>query len=141
VNLAYSSRNRSASIRIPMYDTSPKAKRVEIRFPDPSCNPYLAFSALMMAGIDGIMNKIDPGDPLDKDIYALSSEELSLVPHMPGSLEEALVALEKDHEFLLRGDVFTRDVIDMWIEYKRERELNPVRLRPVPYEFFLYYDV
>ncbi|MBI5533575.1 MAG: type I glutamate--ammonia ligase [Deltaproteobacteria bacterium] len=141
VNLAYSSRNRSASIRIPMYDTSPKAKRVEVRFPDPSCNPYLAFSALMMAGVDGILNKIDPGDPLDKDIYALSSEELAAVPHMPGSLEEALIALEKDHEFLLRGDVFTRDVIEMWLEYKRDKELNPVRLRPVPYEFFLYYDI
>jgi glutamine synthetase len=141
VNLAYSSRNRSASIRIPMYDSSPKAKRVEVRFPDPSCNPYLAFSALMMAGLDGILNKIDPGDPLDKDIYALSSEELANVPHMPGSLEEALAALERDHEFLLRGDVFTRDVIEMWLEYKREHELNPVRLRPVPYEFFLYYDI
>ncbi len=141
VNLAYSSRNRSAALRIPMYDTSPKSKRVEIRFPDPSCNPYLAFSALMMAGIDGVLNKIDPGDPLDKDIYALSSEELSQVPHMPGSLEDALNALEADHEFLLRGDVFTRDVIEMWVEYKREHELNPVRLRPVPYEFFLYYDI
>jgi len=141
VNLAYSSRNRSAALRIPMYDTSPKSKRVEIRFPDPSCNPYLAFSALMMAGIDGVLNKIDPGDPLDKDIYALSSEELSQVPHMPGSLEEALNALEADHEFLLRGDVFTRDVLEMWVEYKREHELNPVRLRPVPYEFFLYYDI
>jgi glutamine synthetase len=141
VNLAYSSRNRSAAVRIPMYDTSPKSKRLEVRFPDPSCNPYLAFAAMMMAGIDGILERIDPGDPLDKDIYALSSEELSHVPHMPGSLEEALGCLEADHEFLLRGDVFTRDVLDMWIEYKRDRELNPVRLRPVPYEFFLYYDI
>jgi glutamine synthetase len=141
VNLAYSSRNRSASIRIPMYDANPKARRVEVRFPDPSCNPYLAFSALMMAGLDGILNKIDPGDPLDKDIYALSPEELKNVPVMPGSLEEALACLEADHDFLLRGDVFTQDVLDTWLEYKRERELNPVRLRPVPYEFFLYYDL
>jgi glutamine synthetase len=141
VNLAYSSRNRSASIRIPMYDASPKSKRIEVRFPDPSCNPYLAFSALMMAGVDGILNKIDPGDPLDKDIYALSSEELSAVPHLPGSLEEALRALEQDHQFLLKGDVFTRDVIEMWIDYKRERELLPVQLRPVPYEFLLYYNI
>lgn len=141
VNLAYSSRNRSAALRIPMYDVSPKARRVEVRFPDPSTNPYLAFAALLMAGIDGIVNKTDPGDPLDKDIYALSPEELSGVPKMPGSLEESLSALEQDHEFLLRGDVFTKDVIETWIEYKREKELNPVRLRPVPYEFFLYYDI
>ncbi len=141
VNLAYSSNNRSAAIRIPMYNASPKAKRVEIRFPDPSCNPYLAFAATMMAGIDGILNKIDPGDPLDKDIYSLSPEELAHVPHMPASLEEALAALEKDHDFLLRGDVFTKDVLDTWLEYKREKELTPVRLRPVPYEFFLYYDL
>ncbi len=142
VNLAYSSRNRSAAIRIPVAGiTSPNARRIEVRFPDPSCNPYLAFSAMMMAGLDGIQNKIDPGDPLDKDIYSLSPEELAEVPHMPASLEEALDALEKDHEFLLRGDVFTKDVISTWIEYKRDRELNQVRLRPVPYEFFLYYDI
>jgi len=142
VNLAYSSRNRSASIRIPVAGiTSPKQRRIEVRFPDPSCNPYLAFSAMLMAGLDGIQNKIDPGDPLDKDIYALSPEELAGVPHMPGSLEEALSSLEKDHEFLLRGDVFTKDVITTWIEYKKDRELNQVRLRPVPYEFFLYYDI
>jgi glutamine synthetase len=142
VNLAYSSRNRSASIRIPVAGVnSPKARRIEVRFPDPSCNPYLAFSAMMMAGLDGIQNKIDPGDPLDKDIYALSPEELAEVPHMPGSLDEAFENLEKDHEFLLRGDVFTKDVISTWLEYKREKELNPVRLRPVPYEFFLYYDI
>jgi len=142
VNLAYSSRNRSAAIRIPVAGiTSPKARRIEVRFPDGSCNPYLAFSAMLMAGLDGIQNKIDPGDPLDKDIYALSPEELAEVPHMPGSLEEALVALEKDHEFLLRGDVFTKDVISTWLEYKRDKELNQVRLRPVPYEFFLYYDI
>ncbi len=142
VNLAYSSRNRSASIRVPVAGvTSPKARRIEVRFPDPSCNPYLAFSAMMMAGIDGIQNKIDPGDPLDKDIYALSPEELAEVPHMPASLEEALDALEKDHEYLLRGDVFTKDVISVWLEYKRERELAQVRLRPVPYEYFLYFDI
>ena len=142
VNLAYSSRNRSASIRIPVAGiNSPKARRIEVRFPDPTCNPYLAFAAMMMAGLDGIQNKIDPGDPLDKDIYALSPEELKEVPHMPGSLDEALDALESDHEFLLRGDVFTKDVISTWIEYKREREVDPVRLRPVPYEFYLYYDI
>ena len=140
VNLAYSSRNRSASIRIPMFSPSPKAKRIEVRFPDPSCNPYLAFAAMVMAGLDGIQNKIDPGDPLEKDIYSLSPEELAKVPHMPGSLDEALDALEKDHEFLLRGDVFTKDLIETWIEYKREREADAVRLRPVPYEFVLYYD-
>jgi glutamine synthetase len=142
VNLAYSSRNRSASIRIPVLaNASPKSRRIEVRFPDPSCNPYLAFSAMMMAGLDGIQNKIEPGEPLDKDIYALSPEELHQVPHMPGSLEEALAWLEADHEFLLRGDVFTKDLIHEWLTYKRDRELNPVRLRPVPYEFFLYYDI
>jgi glutamine synthetase len=140
VNLAYSSRNRSASIRIPVAGSSPKARRIEVRFPDASCNPYLAFSAMMMAGLDGVKNRIDPGDPLDKDIYALSPEELKEVPHMPGSLDEALSALERDHEFLLQGDVFTKDLLQTWIDYKRERELDAVRLRPVPYEFFLYYD-
>jgi glutamine synthetase len=141
VNLAYSSRNRSASIRIPVQaGNSPKARRIEVRFPDASCNPYLAFAAMMMAGLDGVKNRIDPGDPLDKDIYALSPEELKEVPHMPGSLDEALHALEHDQDFLLQGDVFTRDLIQTWIEYKRERELDAVRLRPVPYEFFLYYD-
>jgi glutamine synthetase len=141
VNLAYSSRNRSASIRIPVVAGSPaKARRIEVRFPDATCNPYLAFAAMMMAGLDGVINKIDPGDPLDKDIYSLSPEELKHVPHMPGSLDEAIRALEADHEFLLRGDVFTRDLLDTWIEYKREREVDPVRLRPVPYEYFLYYD-
>jgi len=141
VNLAYSSRNRSASIRIPVVaGNSAKARRIEVRFPDATCNPYLAFSAMMMAGLDGIINKIDPGDPLDKDIYSLSPEELKDVPHMPGSLQEAIEAIERDHEFLLRGDVFTRDLLETWIEYKREKELDPVRLRPVPYEFFLYYD-
>ena len=141
VNLAYSQRNRSAAVRIPMYSTSPKAKRIEFRCPDPACNPYLAFSAMLLAGIDGIINKIDPGDPLDKDIYDLPPEELKNVPSTPGSLEEALRVLERDHDFLLRGDVFTEDVIDAWITYKMEREVKPMALRPHPYEFGLYYDV
>jgi glutamine synthetase len=140
VNLAYSSRNRSASIRIPMYSSSPKARRIEVRFPDPSCNPYLAFAAMMMAGLDGVQRKLDPGDPLDKDIYSLSPEELKDVPHVPGSLDDALTALERDHEFLLKGDVFTRDLLDEWIGFKRSKEADPVRLRPTPYEFSLYYD-
>lgn len=141
VNLAYSARNRSAAVRIPMYSPSPKAKRLETRFPDPSCNGYLAFSALFMAGLDGIENKINPGDPLDKDIYALGPEELANIPSVPGSLEDALKALKEDHEFLLKGDVFTEDVIETWIDYKMENEVNPMKLRPVPYEFMLYYDV
>ncbi|MGP0630000.1 type I glutamate--ammonia ligase [Nitrospina sp. 32_T5] len=140
VNLAYSSRNRSASIRIPMYSPSPKAKRIECRFPDPTANGYLAFSALLMAGLDGIENKIDPGEPLDKDIYALGPEDLANIPSLPTSLEEALECLEEDHEFLLKGDVFTQDIIDRWISYKRENEVAPIRLRPHPYEFYLYYD-
>ncbi|OGP31385.1 MAG: type I glutamate--ammonia ligase [Deltaproteobacteria bacterium GWC2_42_11] len=140
INLAYSSRNRSASIRIPMYSPSPKSKRIEVRFPDPSCNGYLAFAAMLMAGLDGIQNKINPGEPLDKDIYGLSPEELSKVPSAAGSLEEALNALRDDHEFLLKGDVFTQDVIDTWVEYKIDKEVNPVKLRPVPYEFALYFD-
>jgi glutamine synthetase len=140
VNLAYSSRNRSASIRIPMYSPSPKAKRIEVRFPDPSCNPYLAFAAMMMAGLDGIENKIDPGQPLDKDIYSLAAEELASVPTMPGSLEEALNHLEGDSEFLMKGDVFTEDAVRTWIEYKREREHKPVSIRPHPHEFELYFD-
>jgi glutamine synthetase len=141
VNLAYSQRNRSASCRIPMYSPSPKAKRVEFRCPDPSCNPYLAFSAMLMAVIDGIQNKIHPGDPLDKDIYDLAPEELASVPKTPGSLEEALAALRADHDFLLRGDVFTPDVIDTWIWYKTEKEVDALRLRPHPYEFCMYYDI
>jgi glutamine synthetase len=141
VNLAYSSRNRSASIRIPMYSASPKAKRIEVRFPDPICNPYLAFAAMLMAGLDGIENKIDPGEPLDKDIYALSPEELSNVPCMPGSLDEALDNLQADHEFLLKGDVFTEDAIETWIEYKRKHECQQVALRPHPHEFELYFDM
>ena len=124
MNLALSSRNRSASCRIPMYSPSPKAKRVEVRFPDPACNPYLAFAAMLMAGLDGIENRIDPGQPLDKDIYALSPEELKDVPTMPGCLDEALDELEEDHEFLLKGDVFTEDVIATWIEYKRKDEVD-----------------
>ena len=141
VNLAYSSRNRSAAVRIPMYSASPKAKRIEVRFPDPSSNPYLAFSAMLMAGLDGIRNSIDPGEPLDQDIYELSPAELSKVPSVPGSLEGALEALEADHEFLLQGDVFTADAISMWIDYKRSREVDAVRLRPHPYEFKLYFDI
>jgi glutamine synthetase len=141
VNLAYSSRNRSAAIRISTYSASPKSRRLELRFPDPSCNPYIAFSAMLMAGIDGVQNKIDPGDPLDKDIYSLSPEELKDVPRMPASLEQALDALERDYEFLLRGDVFTRDAIQMWLDYKREHELQPMRLHPHPLEFHLYYDI
>jgi glutamine synthetase len=141
VNLAYSQRNRSASCRIPMYSPSPKAKRVEFRCPDPSCNPYLAFSAMLMAVIDGIQNKINPGQPLDKDIYDLSPEELAEVPKTPGSLEDSLMALKNDHAFLLRGDVFTQDVIDTWIAYKMKNEVDAMRLRPHPYEFCLYYDM
>jgi glutamine synthetase len=141
VNLAYSSRNRSAAVRIPMYSPSPKAKRIEVRFPDPACNAYLAFAAMLMAGLDGIENRLDPGEPLDKDIYALSPAELSKVPSVPGSLEGALNALESDHEFLTKGDVFTQDVIETWLEYKRGKEIDPVRLRPHPYEFKLYFDI
>ncbi len=141
VNLAYSRRNRSASIRIPLYTESPKAKRLEFRPPDPSCNPYLALAAQLMAGLDGILNRIDPGPPLDKDLYGLPPEELSEIPTMPGSLSDALDALEKDHEFLLKGDVFTADFLHTWIEYKRHREVDEMALRPHPYEFALYYDI
>jgi len=140
VNLAMSARNRSASIRIPMYSDNPKAKRMEFRCPDPTCNPYIAFSAIMMAALDGIQNKIDPGAPLDRDIYAMTKEELREIPSTPGSLSEALEALERDHKFLLKGDVFTQDMIDTWIDYKRENEIAPLALRPHPYEFHLYYD-
>ncbi|MCC6419985.1 MAG: type I glutamate--ammonia ligase [Gemmataceae bacterium] len=141
VNLAYSQRNRSASIRIPVYSHSPKAKRIEFRCPDGSSNPYLAFSAMLMAMLDGIKNKVHPGEPLDKDIYDLEPEELEKVPKAPGALDEALSSLEKDHEFLLQGEVFTEDVIGTWIWYKREKEVDAIRLRPHPYEFMLYYDV
>ena len=139
VNLAYSNRNRSASLRIPVTD-NPKSKRVEYRTPDPSCNGYLAFAAMMMAGLDGIENKIDPGEPLDKDIYGMSPEELKDIPSVAGTLNEALDALEADHDWLLKGDVFTKDVIEMWLEYKRENEVDPVRMRPCPEEFALYFD-
>ncbi len=141
VNLAYSMRNRSAACRIPVYSTSPKAKRIEYRCPDPSCNPYLAFSAMLMAGLDGVFNKIDPGSAMDKDLYDLPPEEKAQLKTTPGSLGDVLNALEDDHEFLLRGDVFTQDVVDTWISYKREVELEQVNLRPVPYEFYLYYDL
>jgi glutamine synthetase len=141
VNLAYSQRNRSAAIRIPMYSPSPKAKRLEFRCPDPSCNPYLSFSAILMAMIDGIQNKIDPGEPLDKDIYDLSPEEMAGVPQTPGSLEQSLAALAVDHDYLLRGDVFTADVVETWIKYKTVNEVQAMQLRPHPYEFCLYYDL
>jgi glutamine synthetase len=141
VNLAYSSRNRSAAVRIPMYSASPKSKRVEFRPPDPAANPYLAFAAMMMAGLDGVQNKIDPGQPLDKDIYDLNPEELKKVPSMPASLEEALECLEEDHAFLLKGDVFTEELIETFISYKKKAEADAVRLRPHPYEFALYYDI
>jgi glutamine synthetase len=141
VNLAYSRRNRSAAVRIPVYSASPKSKRIEFRPPDPACNPYLAFSAMLMAGLDGIENKIDPGQPLDKDIYDLSPEELRDVPSLPGSLEDSLQALEDDNKFLLRGDVFTPELVQLWIDYKMKHEVDAVRMRPHPYEFQLYYDI
>jgi glutamine synthetase len=141
VNLAYSARNRSAAVRIPMFSTNPKQKRLEFRPPDPSCNAYLAFSAMLMAGLDGIQNRIDPGQPLDKDIYDLSPEALKEVPSLPGSLDESLRALEADHEFLLKDDVFTPQIIDRWITYKREKEIQPLRMRPHPLEFGMYFDV
>jgi glutamine synthetase len=141
VNLVYSQRNRSAAVRIPVYSKSPKSKRIEFRCPDPSTNPYLCFAALLMAGLDGVQNKIDPGEPIDKDLYDLEPEEAERVKNTPGSLSEVLDALEKDHAWLLKGNVFTPDVIETWITYKREKELAPVNLRPVPYEFFLYYDI
>ncbi|MGA8479036.1 MAG: glutamine synthetase, partial [Chthoniobacterales bacterium] len=140
VNLAYSARNRSAAIRIPTYSPSPKAKRVEFRTPDPAANPYLANAALMLAGLDGIQNRIDPGDPLDKNLYELEPEELAKVPSVPDSLLGALEALKADHEFLLKGDVFNKDFIDNWIEMKM-KEYDALRLRPHPYEFFMYFDL
>ena len=141
VLLAYSSRNRSAGIRIPMYSPSPKAKRIEVRFPDPACNPYLSFAAMLMAGLDGIENKINPGEPAEKDLYDLEPKEAAKIRTMPGSLDEALNNLENDHHFLLKGGVFSEDLIDTWIGYKRSKEVDTMRLRPHPYEFFLYYDV
>ena len=140
VNLAYSQGNRSASVRIPLSGTNPKAKRLEFRCPDATSNPYLAFAAMLCAGLDGIKNQIDPGEPLDVDIYDLSPEELSKIPSTPGSLEGALEALEKDHSFLTETGVFTEDFIQTWISYKLDNEVNPMRLRPHPYEFALYYD-
>jgi glutamine synthetase len=141
VNLVYSQRNRSASVRIPLYSKSPKAKRLEFRCPDPSANPYLAFSAMLMAGLDGIQNRTEPPTPVDKDLYDLPPEELAKVPQVPGSLDEALLALESDSAFLLAGDVFTPDLIETWITYKRLHEIDEVRLRPHPWEFMLYYDI
>jgi glutamine synthetase len=141
VNLVYSQRNRSASVRIPLYSQSPKAKRLEFRCPDPSCNPYLAFSAMLLAGLDGIQNRTEPPDPVDKDLYDLPPEELAAVPQVPGSLEEALAALEADQDFLKAGGVFTDDLIEAWITYKRENEVDALRLRPHPWEFHLYYDI
>jgi len=140
VRLAYSARNRSASIRIPMYSQSPKAKRIEIRFPDPTTNPYLAFAAILMAAIDGIENKLNPGEPFDKDIYSLPPEELQNIPQLPGSLEESLKTLEEDYEFLLKGGVFTEEFIQMWIESKKE-EINKMKFTPHPLEFELYFDI
>ncbi len=141
VNLGYSARNRSAACRIPMYSADPKSKRVEFRCPDPACNPYLAFAAMLMAGLDGIFSRSDPGEAIDKNLYDLPPEELAKVPSAPGSLEEALDALENDHQFLLKGDVFTGDLVETHLNYKRSREIDEMRLRPHPYEFFLYYDV
>ena len=137
----YSQRNRSAAVRIPVYSKSPKSKRIEFRCPDPACNPYLCFAAQLMAGLDGVRNKIDPGELIDKDLYELGPEEAASVKSTPGSLGEVLDALERDHNWLLHGDVFTPDVINTWLTYKRERELAQVNLRPVPYEFFLYFDL
>jgi glutamine synthetase len=141
VNLVYSQRNRSAAVRIPLYSQSPKAKRLEFRCPDPSCNPYLAFSAMLMAGLDGIQNRIEPPDPVDKDLYDLPPEELSKVPQVPGSLDAVLSALEEDQAFLKAGGVFTDDLIETWVTYKRESEVDALRLRPHPWEFALYYDL
>jgi glutamine synthetase len=141
VNLVYSQRNRSAACRIPLYSKSPKAKRVEFRCPDPSCNPYLAFSAILMAGLDGVQNRIEPPDPVDKDLYDLPPEELAQVPQVPGSLDASLAALEADNDFLKAGGVFTDDLIETHIAYKRAKEIDAVRLRPHPYEFALYYDI
>jgi glutamine synthetase len=141
VNLVYSQRNRSAAVRIPLYSKSPKSKRIEFRCPDPSANPYLAFSALLMAGLDGVKNKTEPPEPVDKDLYELPPEQLANVPQVPGSLDEALNALEVDHDYLIEGGVFTQDVIDHWIDYKRVHEVDELRLRPHPHEFALYYDI
>jgi glutamine synthetase len=140
VNLVYSMRNRSAAVRIPVYTENPKTKRVEFRPPDPACNPYLSFAAMLMAGLDGVKRKIDPGEPYDKNTYEVSSSETRKIPTVPGSLEKSIEALEDDHKFLMEGGVFTKDVIDVWIDYKRS-EMDKVRLRPHPYEFYLYFDI
>ncbi len=141
VNLVYSQRNRSACCRIPITGANPKAKRVEFRVPDPACNPYLAFSAMMLAGLDGIKNKMEPPAPIDKDLYELPPDEAAAVPQVPGSLDEVLTNLEEDHAYLLEGGVFTPDLIETWIEYKRANEIDAIRLRPHPHEFAMYYDV
>jgi glutamine synthetase len=141
ISLVYSSRNRSAAVRIPITGSNAKAKRIETRFPDPSSNPYLAFSALLLAGIDGIKNKIEPPEPIDKDIYELPPDEMAEINQVPTSLNDVLVALENDHDFLTVGNVFTEDLIEMWIDYKRNNEILPVQLRPHPHEFELYYDI
>ena len=140
INLAYSSRNRSAAVRVPLV-ANPKARRIEVRFPDPTANPYLAFSAMLMAGLDGIENKINPGEPAEKDLYDLEPEEAAAIRTMPGSLDEAIRNLEQDHQFLLKGGVFSKELVEAWISYKRKREIDPMRLRPHPYEYVLYYDV
>ncbi|MGB8706539.1 MAG: type I glutamate--ammonia ligase, partial [Dehalococcoidia bacterium] len=141
VNLVYSARNRSACVRIPVYTDNPRTKRLEYRPPDNSCNGYLAMAAMLMAGLDGVQNKIDPGEPLDKDSYHLTPREAAKIKTVPSSLEEALNSLEKDHDYLLKGDVFTPDVIEVWLEYKRTREVDALRLRPHPYEFYMYFDI
>ncbi len=141
VNLLYSARNRSVCVRIPVYNDNPRAKRVEYRPPDSSCNGYLALPAMLMAGLDGIKNQIDPGEPLEKDSYQMTPEEVAQIQTVPSSLDEALDALEQDHDYLLRGDVFTPDVIEMWLNYKRTSEIDALRLRPHPYEFYLYFDI
>jgi glutamine synthetase len=141
INLVYSQRNRSACIRIPMYSKAEGAKRIEFRTPDPTCNPYLSFAACVMAGLDGVANKIDPGKPVDKDLYELPPAEAKKIKQLPGALDVVLDNLEKDHDFLLKGDVFTPDLIETWIDYKRKNEVDPVRLRPHPYEFALYFDI
>jgi glutamine synthetase len=141
VNLVYSQRNRSAAMRIPITGSNPKAKRVEFRAPDPSSNPYLAFSALLLAGLDGIKNKIEPAEPIDKDLYELAPEEHAGVPQVPTSLPAVLDALEEDNEYLQAGGVFTSDLIETWIDYKRTKEIAPIQLRPHPHEFELYFDI
>jgi len=141
VNLVYSQRNRSACIRIPITGSNPKAKRIEFRVPDPSSNPYLAFSAMLMAGLDGVKNKIEPLSPVDKDLYELPPDEHASIPQVPGTLADVLIALEGDNDYLLEGGVFTQDLLDTWISYKREREIDPIRLRPHPHEFELYFDI